>query len=147
MKVILLRDVAKLGRRMEVVTVPDGYGLNKLIPQSLALPATPENIKRVESQTKKASADRAADTANFLDVVKALEGKVIDIKAEANEDGKLYRAVKTEELAEAVNQAESVTISAHDLIVKTPIKHTGEHKIEMVHGESTGAFTINVVKS
>ena len=49
MKVILLKDVAKIGRRFEIKEVPDGYALNKLIPKNMAQFATPENIKRIET--------------------------------------------------------------------------------------------------
>ena len=63
MKVILLQDVAKIGRRFDIVEVPSGYGMNKLIPQGMAKPATPENVKAINAQSAKTEADRAAGDA------------------------------------------------------------------------------------
>ena len=63
MKVILLQDVAKIGKRFETVDVPDGYALNMLIPKRMAEPATPENLKRVDARRTKAAAAAGARRA------------------------------------------------------------------------------------
>ena len=145
MKVILQQDVAKLGRRFDVVTVPDGYGFNKLIPQGMAKPATLENLKAVEAQKAKGAADQEANAAAFADTVKVLEGKVIDVAVEANEDGKLYQALKAEEIVAAVQNDIEVIVPAEQIVIKNPIKETGEHTIDIASGTDTGSFTINVM--
>lgn len=145
MKVILTQDVAKLGHRFDVVNVPDGYGLNKLIPQGLAKPATPENLKAIKAQAERTAADREASAAQFADSVKAVSDKVIDVKAEANEEGKLYQALKVEEIAEAIKQEVEVSVPVSQLHVKAPIKQTGEHVVELASGSSISSFTVNVI--
>ena len=65
MKVILLQDVAKLGHRFEIVDVPHGHALNKLIPQGLAQEATKQNVQRVKARAERAAADRAATGEAF----------------------------------------------------------------------------------
>ncbi len=62
MQVILLQDVAKIGRRFDVVNVADGYGLNKLIPQGMAKPATPENIKKIKAQSASNEASQSSNS-------------------------------------------------------------------------------------
>lgn len=145
MKVILQQDVAKLGRRFEVVDVKTGYGLNSLIPQGKAKPATPENLKAVEAQKARSAADSEANAAAFADVVKMLEGKVIDVTVEANEDGKLYQALKAEEIVAAITADLEVVVPVSQIVIKEPIKQTGEHTVELASGADSSTFTINVI--
>lgn len=145
MKVILQKDVAKLGRRFSVVEVPDGYGFNKLIPQGLAVPATPENLKKVESQKSKAAEHQAADATAFGDSAANVAGKIFDVVAPGNADGKLYQALKPELIVAAIAAEAGVTFRPEDLVISESIKHTGEHSITVTHGAQTAAFTINVV--
>jgi peptidylprolyl isomerase len=65
MKVILLQDVAKIGKRFEVANVPDGYALNQLIPKRMAEPATPANMKKIERRQAERTASAEASTARF----------------------------------------------------------------------------------
>lgn len=147
MKVILQKDVAKLGHRFDVVDVSDGYGLNKLIPQGMAKPATPENLKTVEAQAARSAAATEASTAAFTDMVKMLEGKVIDVTSEANEEGKLYQALKTEDIATAITADLDLKVPAAQIVIKEPIKQTGEHTVEIASGKDSSSFTINVITS
>lgn len=145
MQVILQQDVAKLGRRFEVVEVSDGYGLNKLIPQGLAKPATPENKKAIEAQAARSAATTEASQAAFANLTAMLEGKVIDVSVEANEDGKLYQALKTDDIVTAIAADIDVTVAPDQIVIKDPIKQTGEHTIEIASGKESGSFTINVI--
>ena len=144
MKVILLQDVAKLGRRFDVVNVPDGYGMNKLIPKGMAKPATPENIKRVQAQAAQNDAAKAQVDETFAAAVAAVGDTVIAVTAEANEDGKLFQALKPEVIAEAVAAQVSATILPEQVVIKAPIKHTGEYTMEFSSGETHAPVTINV---
>jgi len=145
MQVILQKDVAKLGRRFDVVEVANGYGMNKLIPQGLAKPASPENLKQVGAQAARGEADAAASAAAFTDTIKALAEKVVDVSAEANEDGKLYRALPAEDIVAAIAAETELHVPADQIVLKDPVKHTGEHTIEVAHGTETGSVTINVI--
>jgi len=145
MKVILQQDVAKLGRRFAVVEVPSGYGLNKLIPQGLAKLATPENLKVVKAQEAKTAASQAASNEAFAETAKMLEGKVIDVNVEASEEGKLYQALKVDEIVAAVLKETEINVPPDQVVIKTPIKEIGEHTVELANGKETGSFTINVI--
>lgn len=145
MKVILLRDVAKLGRRMDIVSVPDGYGMNKLVPQGMAEPATPANIKKVQTLAAKTESDREVSAAAFEGAVAKLKGKVVDVPAEASEEGKMYQALKSADIITAVDTAEGVKLGEDCIVIKSPIKQTGEHAIELVSGDIHGELTINVI--
>ncbi len=144
MKVILLRDVARLGKRFSVVEVPDGFALNKLIPQGLAQPATPENLKRVQARNKEVAAHQAADEAGLRMALKALAETPLTITVEANTQGHLFQAVKATDVARAAVLA-GHPIEVSLIHIETPIKSLGQHQVAVKQGSVSGVFTINVV--
>lgn len=144
MKVILLQDVSKIGRRFEIVDVPSGHALNKLIPQGLAEEATPQNVKKVEARAARTEAERVAADAAFAEALEALADKEITIEVDANENGHLFEALKSERIAEVLAE-EGVQITAQQIHIKTPIKELGEHTVELREGDKVGEATINVV--
>ena len=143
MEVILLQDVAKLGRRFDIVTVPAGHGLNKLIPSGMAMPATPENRKRIEAQSAKTDAERAAGEVAFADVVAKLT-EAVTVSAEASEEGKLYQAVAAETVVEALSAAVGQPVAENWLVIGDPIKTTGDHTVELTTGDQSHQVTITV---
>lgn len=143
MKVILLQDVAKIGRRFEIVDVPHGFALNKLVPQGLAKEATPENVKQVRARAEHIAAEHAAADEAFATALTALAGKEIRIAAPANEQGHLFETIKSDRIAEAL-RAEGAAVSPAHIHVGTPIKHIGTHMIELVSGDQRGELTLEV---
>ena len=145
MKVILLKDVAKIGRRFDVVNVSDGYALNKLIPRSLAQAATAENLKRLQNVSAKIEQDRQTHASDFKETLEVLKDIEVSIPVEANNEGRMFQALKAEAIADAVKEATGREITAEHFILKTPIKSTGEHTVAVVSGELHGEVTLNVV--
>ena len=86
MKVILLQDVAKIGRRFDVITVPDGYGMNQLIPKGMAKPATPENLKAIQAQTATNDAAKAQADEVFAQMTAKVDTVALEVPVEANEE-------------------------------------------------------------
>ena len=145
MKVILLQDVAKIGKRGEVAEVPDGYARNQLIPKMMAEPATKANLKRVERKQDMANVSSEASEERFTKALEALRANVIKVTAEVNEQGHTFKAVSAEEIVEVAKEA-GVDIEASMIMIAEPIKEVGEHEIEL-KGESTQAkFSIEVAK-
>lgn len=144
MKVILLQDVAKIGRKHAVVEVPDGYGLNQLIPRKMAKPATPENLKAAlhEADIKQSSA--ATTLQKYENTKAALKGKVISIEApKKNKEGHLFAAIQKGQVIEALQKA---GIAVDPTMVELPrsIKESGEHEINLKHGAQRSSFIIKV---
>jgi large subunit ribosomal protein L9 len=146
MKVILLQDVAKIGRRHEVVDVPNGYAANKLIPKKLAEPATPANLKKIEKvQATKAGA--AAETeAMFTAAKEALQAEPLTIPAEMNEKEHLFKAVDASDIVEAA-AAKGIVVTPQMIVFPEVIKTAGEHTVTLQAGPHNALFTINVVKA
>lgn len=145
MKVILLQDVAKIGKRSELVEVPDGYALNQLIPKHMAEPATAANQKRIERLQKDAASKQEQDKTRFEAAIKALTEKSVTIHTEANELGHLFKAVNEKDIADAAQDA-GVDIDAAMIVVGAPIKDVGEHTVELIRGDQKSTFTIEVIK-
>jgi len=145
MKVILLQDVAKIGRRHTVVEVPDGYALNQLIPKRLAEPATPQNLRKIERKNAEKSAATEAGVSRFADAVAALEGQPLVIIMEANEQGHLFQQVHEKDVIEAA-RAKGVVLEPGAVVFAAPIKEVGTHTIPLKHGQQTASCVIDVQK-
>lgn len=146
MKVILLQDVAKTGRKMEVVEVPNGYALNQLIPKGLAKPAIPENLKKLKGDLDKAKAERAEIDSVFSEVAEALAEEKVTVSAEVNEQGHLFAALKSDAIAGAL-QEKNGKVTARMIEIREPIKEVGEHTVYLVNGEEKVPVTVEVVSN
>lgn len=143
MKVILLQDVAKIGRRHQVVEVPDGYARNKLIPMRAALPATPEQLAKLKAQVAQAAAQQASDAAALAVSLERLLATTLTITATANAQGHLFKQVGTKDVAAAAAAAGSpLPVSA--LHLAAPIKAVGPHPVTVKtpHGEQEFIVTV-----
>ncbi|MEA4812136.1 MAG: 50S ribosomal protein L9 [Anaerolineaceae bacterium] len=128
MKVLLLKDVYKLGRAGDIKKVADGYGRNYLVPQGLALPATSGSIKLAESIGKKAATQRAVMNNELKGVAEILADVVIDFSVKAGETGKLYGSVTSQMVADKVKEQKGIEIDRRQIVME-PIRATGEYKI------------------
>ncbi len=144
MKVILLRDVAKIGHRFDIVEVPDGYAMNKLVPQKAAMPATPGNIKKIRAHKEQQAAGAASNATHFGAVVAALDGKTATLSLSANEDGGLFESLKPVRIAEAFSEVAGLKVLEEYVVLTEPIKHTGDHVVRLAHGDSSTNATISV---
>ncbi|HEY5571738.1 MAG TPA: 50S ribosomal protein L9 [Anaerolineales bacterium] len=128
MKVLLLEDVYKLGRAGEVKRVADGYGRNYLLPQGLAVLATPGALKQSEHIKQSAAARREVLNQEMGDVAERLSGVVLTFPARASETGKLYGSVTTQMIADALSDKAGVEIERRQ-IDSQPLRSLGEHSV------------------
>ena len=143
MKVILLRDVAKLGKRFSVTEVADGYALNRLIPQGFAEAATSENLKRVQARTEKQTSDHSTEVVGFVQALAHLKESGVVVVAEANAQDTLFKAVKASDIATAA-AAVGHAIPVDSIQLPDQIKALGSYTIKAVFGEAQGEFTLTV---
>lgn len=135
MKVILLQDVAKIGRRGEIAEVPNGYAQNKLIPKGMAKPATPANLKQTQALQAQAAASQANTETEFQALSKQLADVTVTVSVDANENGHLFQAVKAEEVVAAAAE-QGITIPQSSIVFTQPIKSIGLHSVTLKHGAS-----------
>ncbi|WP_420628586.1 50S ribosomal protein L9 [Candidatus Leptofilum sp.] len=128
MKVLLKEDIENIGLAGEVHKVANGYGRNYLLPQGLAVVASPGMMKQAEAWRKKAEARRAELRAEY----EALSVKIADVHltftARAGETGKLYGSITTSQIADEMNELLGTDIDRRKVGVE-PLRQLGEHKV------------------
>ena len=144
MKVILLRDVAKIGKRYEIVNVPDGFALNKLIPQKDAEPATPANLKRVNNMRLKDKTDKEAVVNMLKKIVADLAKSPLLVPMQSNEQGYLFQAVQVDDVVKAAS-ARGVAIDKDFVSIKSPIKSVGPHTVHLKSQQHSFDLLVEVV--
>lgn len=127
MKVMLIKDVYKLGRAGDIKKVANGYGRNYLIPQGLAVLATPGTLKQVKQIREKAAESRAVLNNELGGIASQISGKVFTFASKAGETGKLYGSITNQMIADAVNLKLGLKIDRHNIEAE-PIRTLGEHK-------------------
>jgi large subunit ribosomal protein L9 len=130
MKVLLLKDVYKLGRAGDVKRVADGYGRNFLIPQGLAVLATPLALKKAETIRTQASVEREVVNKEMSGFAARLENLVIAFPAKAGETGKLYGSITPQMISETVKAKTGIELNRRQLDAE-PIRTLGSHKVHI----------------
>jgi large subunit ribosomal protein L9 len=128
MKVLLLKDVYKLGRAGDIKRVADGYGRNYLLPQGMAILATPAALKMTERIKAKANIQRAIVNQEMDAIAKQLIGLTLQFPAKASETGKLYGSVTTQMIADAIKEKSGVEIARRQIDTQ-PLRVLGEYKV------------------
>ncbi len=128
MKVLLLKDVYKLGRAGDVKRVADGFGRNYLLPQGLAVLATAGAIKQSEHIRTKANEQRSLLNKEMDVIAKRVDGTYVTFSARASETGKLYGSITTQMIAEALSSKTGVEISRRQ-IDSQPVRVLGTYKV------------------
>ena len=136
MKVILTSDVKPLGNRGALVDVKDGYANNYLLPQKLAVVATPGAMKQLEQQQNAKKRKQAEEVANAQDIATQLEETVIKVAAKAGGNGRLFGTITNAQVAEALHEQIGVTIDRHKIELKDGIKALGTYPVEIRLGNN-----------
>jgi large subunit ribosomal protein L9 len=130
MKVLLLQDVYKLGRAGDVKKVANGYGRNYLIPQGLAVLATPGAMTQAERIRVEADKKRAIVNEEMSGVAEQLKDVSLTFPARASETGRLYGSINTRMIADAINEEVGTELS-HRQIDSQPLRMIGEHTVNV----------------
>jgi len=130
MKVLLIKDVYKLGRAGDVKKVADGFGRNFLLPQKMAVLATPGAIKTAETIRSKAAEKRVILNEEMSVVAKAIEKVQLSFGARAGETGKLYGSITSQEVADAIQKKSGYAIKRQQLDMQ-PLRSLGEHTVRI----------------
>jgi large subunit ribosomal protein L9 len=130
MKILLLEDVYKLGRAGDVKKVAPGYARNYLMPQGLAVLATPGAVKQAGRIQKQGEIKRAKVNQELGGVAEQLDGKRFTFAAKASETRRLYGSINTQMIAEAVSEDIGVTVEAKQ-IESQPLRMIGKHDVKV----------------
>jgi large subunit ribosomal protein L9 len=145
MKVILREDIENLGRAGDIVKVADGYGRNYLIPKRLAVKADLRNVRALEHDRRVIEARAKKTRKSAEEMGSKLSALSLTIPAKAGEEGKLFGAVTSRDIAEALDRA-GVTVDRKLVLLAEPIKQIGEYKVKVKAGtEIVPEVSVSVV--
>ena len=148
MKVIFSTDVRGQGKKGEMKEVSDGYARNYLIPRGLAAEATADNINAMKLKEKAKAAQIAREKAQAEENAKKLEGVQVLIRARAGSSGKLFGAVTSQEISDALKEQFDIDIEKNKIVQAEPIKTFGSYTVKAKLGyEVNGSINVLVVEA
>ena len=147
MKVILLKDVKKVGKKDETVEVSDGFASNFLFPRKLAVPLSKKSNEILENQKEAERQQFAASQEDARKLAKELENIVLEFKLKSGSNGRCFGNVSLKQVEEKLLSEYKITIDKRKFIDKGPLDSFGVYKlkIELFKGV-TGVITIHVTE-
>lgn len=147
MKVILQQDVKGQGKKGQLVEVSDGYARNFLFPRKLAADATADNLNKMQLQEKARRAQEAKERAEAVALAEQLKGSVVKLTAKAGSAGRLFGAVTSKEIADALQAQYGLSINKSKIVQEEPIKSFGTYELKCKLGyEITGTIYLVVAE-
>lgn len=129
MKLILLEDVRKVGRKGDIVNVSDGYAKNCLLPKKLAVEATNSNLNDIQLKKRSDEKRRAEELAEAQKTAELLKEKSITVLVKAGENGKVFGSVTGKEIAASIKKQTGIEVDKKKISLDDPIKEIGEKEI------------------
>lgn len=148
MKIILLQDEKKLGKKGDIIEASEGYARNYILPKKIGVEATPKNMNDLKLQ--KANESRIAQEQ--LDAAKALaellETKQVTLKIKAGEGGKAFGSVSSKEIAAAYKEQHDLEIDKKKIQLPESIKNFGSYEVSVkLHPQVTGKLNVKVMEA
>ena len=147
MKVVLLKDVKKIGRKFEEKDVSSGYATNFLIPKGLAAPASSSIAKQALAQKETVQISKDQERQQTEENISKLSDTTIKIKVKANEQGHLFEKITAQKLSALVKREVGIEINPGHFNLEAPIKETGTHEVSVSFGELETKFKLGVEHS
>lgn len=144
MKVILQQDVKGQGKKGQMVNVSDGYARNFLLPKKLAVEASADNVNTMKLQEKARLAKLAEEKAQAEATAEQLKSLTVRIVAKAGTGGRLFGAVTTKEISDALKAQHNIDINKTKLVLDEPIKSFGGYDLKAKLGHDV-VGTVKVV--
>ena len=145
MKVILLQDVKKMGKKGDIIEASDGYARNYLFPRKLAEEATANALHVVNAKKENDRKKKLAELEAAQKLAAELKGKEVTINAKAGDSGRLFGAITNKDVAEAINSEFNLSIDKKKVVVNT-IKVAGTYEVEVkLYPEVSTKMKVNIV--
>ena len=145
MKVILLEDVKKVGKKGSIVEVSDGYGNNFLIPKKLAVLATKTSLEIKKTQDDNKAKEEEIKKNNAIELKEKIKDLVVEIKAGTGKEGKLFGAVSSKEIVDEYKKQFNIELDKRKFVNFNPITALGYVKIEIeLYKGIIGVVTVHI---
>ncbi len=147
MKVLLRHDVPKLGKAGTVKNVADGYARNYLIPQGLAVLATPGAMKQADALAKAEQLHQARLAADATALAEILKEVSLTFQVRAGEGGKLYGSITAQQIVDELRRTADLEVDRRKVELREPIRSLGAHKVAVrLATDLEPELTVNVVR-
>ena len=145
MKIILLQDEKKLGKKGDIIEANDGYARNYILPKKIGVEATAKNM----NDLKLHKANEEKNAKEQLEAAKAfaaeLETKQVVVKIKAGEGGKAFGSVSSKEIAAAFKEQHNLEVDKKKIVLSENLKNFGVYEVAVkLHPQVTGKFTVKV---
>ena len=145
MKVILLTDVKGKGKKGQMIEVSDGYARNYMLPRKLAQEATADAVNTMRMNDKATAERQARERAEAVAISKQLRELTLIVKAKGGGAGRLFGAVTTTEIADALKKNAGINIDKRKLVLDENIKNVGTYTVKAKLGyEIVGQFSVKI---
>lgn len=131
MKVILLKDVPKLGKKYDIKEVAEGHALNMLIPRGFVELATPQALNKIKQLKNKDDSEKKIQADLLIMSLETIRNAKVVIKGKANEKGHLFAGISKDELIEEIYKQIHLNLDPDTVILPKSIKEVGEHKVSV----------------
>lgn len=135
MQIVLIQDVDNLGQKNELVKVRNGYARNYLIPQKMAVEASPSNLKQLEERLKVKAKKEAVMLAEINNVIAVLKESPVKIGAKTGTSGKIFGSVTSLQIARAVRDQKGYEIDRKRISIVDEVKELGTYKASIDFGK------------
>ncbi len=142
MKVVILKDTPKVGKKDEVKNFPDGYARNMLFPKGIALPATPALLAEIEKRKTLIKVEKEIREDLLDKSLEALRGVRLVIKRKVNEKGHLFSSIHAEDIITELKNSLRVEIAHKALKLDEPLKAVGEYTLNVEIGGKKSHFLV-----
>lgn len=144
MKVILLKDVTNIGKKYDIKNISSGHAQNFLIPNGLAIIATPQAIKRAQVEIAKIEGERKVMEDLIAKNIKDLDEATIRISSKANDKGHLFAGIHKDELVSEIKKQTELDLAPEFIELEHPIKQLGEYTVAVKKGNHNAKLKVIV---
>jgi large subunit ribosomal protein L9 len=144
MKVILLKDIPKIGKKYDVKDVADGHALNMLMPRGLVRAATSDALKKVEEMKARDLAEKRIQGELLAKNLESIKDLKVVLKEKANDKGHLFAGITKEMLSSEIQKIARINVDPESIKITKPLKEVGEHKVTVSAMDKKVEFTVTV---
>jgi len=148
MKIILLQDDKKLGKKGQIIEANDGFARNYILPKKIGVEATPKNLNdlKLQKANEEKVAQRQLDAAKELAAV--LETKQVVVKMKAGEGGRVFGSVSSKEIVAEFKAQHGIELDKKKVLLQDSLKSFGNYEVQVkLHPQVTGKFTVKVTEA
>ena len=131
MKVILKQDIKGVGKKDQIINAADGYARNYLFPKNLAVPADSGNMNNLKAKNESVAFRKGEDLKEAKEIAERMKNLTLKISVKAGENGRLFGAVTSKEIAEALKKEFNIEVDKKKVMLAESIKVAGTTKVDI----------------